>query len=702
MKIFEELKRRNVFRVGIAYLIGAWLFTQVADVVLGIVSAPESAMRAVAVILALGFIPTVIFAWVYEMTPEGVKKASEVNLDQSITHQTGKKLDIATMIMLVSVVALVVVERYLPGDGNNDRAGAETAAEMPADVVSAPAESNGKAPASPVTAIAVLPFANRSNREDDLYFTDGIHDDLLTHLSKVGGLKVISRTSVMEYRNSPKNLKEIGAELNVGTILEGGVQKVGERVRINAQLIEVATDQHLWAETFDRELTAENVFDLQSEIARKIVGAVAIQLSPEEEALLDDIPTQNLAAYEAYLRARELINSPNYTRAAEQAAKPFLEMAIDLDPEYSDAYALLSHVYGQEYWRGIETSPEFLETYRATIDRAVELKPGSPQALRAQANYYYRVENDWQRSLELLQAALASAPGDPDINADIALSQRRLGRWEDSVASFKRSLENDPANRFNFAALIGTMTATHQWQAIVDMTESLDDADPDDLDVQVMRALALMNLTGDLEPIKRVFRKMNLVYSSHYTGYSAYVHWLSRDPDMMLEVLNGPVWREAIAESSSNSFFHTIQVADAWRLKGDQDRANAFYQQVVDRREEAKAGSGQVRFFNMLTVATAMAFLERFEEAHEILAEVAEDSSSRNDAMIWGWLAWSRALVRGLAGDHDGAIDDIRLALSTPLTQPFTAWDLHYDPNWDFLRDDPRFVELATPDNLIQ
>jgi TolB-like protein len=581
-------------------------------------------------------------------------------LDQSITHQTGKKLDIATMIMLVSVVALVVVERYLPGDGNNDRAGAETAAEMPADVVSAPAESNGKAPASPVTAIAVLPFANRSNREDDLYFTDGIHDDLLTHLSKVGGLKVISRTSVMEYRNSP------------------------------------------WAETFDRELTAENVFDLQSEIAKRIVGAVAIQLSPEEEVLLNDVPTQSLAAYEAYLRAREFLNSPNYTRAAEQAAVPFLEMAIELDPEYSDAYALLSHIYGQEYWRSIETSPEFLQNYRATIDRALALKPGSPLALRAQANYYYRVENDYQRSLELLQAALASAPGNADIHNDIALSLRRLGRWEESVASFKRSLAIDPANRSNFSTMIGTMTATHQWQAIVDMTESLEDADPNDLDTQVMRALALLNLTGDLEPMKRVFRHMKLVNSSHYTGYSAYIYWLSRDPDMMLEVLNGPLWREAIAESSSNSFFHTTQMADAWRLKGDQDRANAFYQQVVDRRDEAEAGSGQVRFFNMLSVATSLAFLERFEEANKVLAEAAEDPSIKGDAMVWGWFPWSRAIVRGLAGDHDGAIDDLRLLLRTPLSQPLTAWDLHYDPNWDFLRDDPRFVELATPDNLIQ
>ena len=317
MNFVAELKHRNVFRVGIAYLIGAWLFTQVADVVLGVISAPDSAMRAVVAILALAFIPTVIFAWVYEMTPEGVKKASEIDKDTSITHQTGKKLDIATMIMVVSAVIFVFVERYLPDFGDPDSEAATPLVEETTAESVEPASDNKEMPA---TSIAVLPFANRSNAADDLYFTDGIHDDLLTQLAKIHDLTVISRTSVMEYRDSTRNMKEIGAELNVGTILEGGVQKVGNRVRINAQLIEVATDRHLWAETFDRELTAENVFELQSEIARRIVEAVSVELTDEEEELLKEIPTSNLAAYDAYLRGMEIINGANYARTEEEAA----------------------------------------------------------------------------------------------------------------------------------------------------------------------------------------------------------------------------------------------------------------------------------------------------------------------------------------------------------------------------------------------
>jgi TolB-like protein len=302
MGLFTELKRRNVFRVGIAYIVGAWLLAQVADLALDVIGAPDIVLRSLAVVLALGFIPAVIFAWAFEMTPEGVKRESEVDRGQSITGQTGKKLNLVTILMVVSAVVFVVVERYLPESIRvAPQNGSEQVRQQPVEPEQAPVPA--RQPASEKS-IAVLPFANRSNQDDDLFFTDGIHDDLLTQLAKIHDLTVISRTSVMEYRDTRKNLKEIGAELNVGTILEGGIQKVGNRVRINAQLIEVATDKHLWAETFDRELTAENIFDIQSEISRKIVASIAVELTPEEERQLSEVPTQNLLAYEAYLRAR--------------------------------------------------------------------------------------------------------------------------------------------------------------------------------------------------------------------------------------------------------------------------------------------------------------------------------------------------------------------------------------------------------------
>ena len=701
MNLFAELKRRNVFRVGIAYLVAGWLLVQVADVLLDVVGAPGVVLRSLAILMALGFIPAVIFAWVYEMTPEGVKKASEIVQDHSITHHTGKKLDIVTIVLVIAAVAFVVIERYLPG-----REVAATPESVPAIEAAAPAVVDESEPlgtdlALPVTSIAVLPFANRSNQEDDLYFTDGVHDDLLTQLAKIHDLTVISRTSVMEYRDSPKNMKEIGAELNVGTILEGGVQKVGDRVRINAQLIEVATDRHLWAETFDRELTAENVFELQSEIARKIVAAIAVQISPEEARLLAEVPTQNLAAYEAYLRAREVFYGANYTRSQEEAAQPFLERAVELDPDYVDAHVLLASIYGQKYWRSVDTSEELLAKYRATLDRASTLNPDSPGALRAQANYHYRVENDYARSLELLEQALAVAPGNVDIHGDLGLTLRRLGRWDESLASLRRALELDPANSFYRAILLETMANMGRWQDILDNSVPLEDADPDQLDIQITRAVALLNLSGDLKPVERVFERMNLAASTSYISWSAYVHILQRDPDRAIEVLEGPVWAE-LSNQTVGKTNYLSQLADAWRLKGDPVKANEFYEQLIEDLDWVMDSSMQTQVYSGAAIAVAMARLGRNEEALELVDWLVEQNPYEEDALVAITPIYTRAMVRALSGDADGAIADLETVLNMRGAFTTTAWDLHYDPNWDFMRDDPRFVELATPSNLIQ
>ncbi len=700
MSLFTELKRRNVFRVSIAYLVGAWLLVQVADVLLDLVGASDVVLRALAVLLGLGLIPTVIFAWVYEMTPEGVRKASEIDTDQSITQHTGKKLEVVTIFLVVAAVAFVIVERYLPGEQSAEPA--LPVSEAPVVQEPPAAEDEIAEDEYSLTSIAVLPFANRSNQDDDLYFTDGIHDDLLTQLAKIGGLTVISRTSVMKYRGTTQTLGEIGAELKVGAILEGGVQKVGDRVRINAQLIEAATDRHLWAETFDRELTAENVFELQSEIALRIVDAIAVQLSPEEERILAQVPTRSLEAYDAYVRAREIYYGANYARSQEMAAEPFLERAVELDPNYLDAQILLAHIYGQKVWRGVDTSDELLRKYRDKIELANRLDPDSPGTLRARANYHYRVERDYDRSLELLERALKVAPGDVDIHGDLGLTLRRLGRWDESIASLQRALELDPANSFYHSLLLETLAMTRDWQAIVDQSDPLEDADPDRLDAQIDRALALFNLTGNLEPMEQVFERMNLALSTNFQQWSWRVHVLQRDYERALEVLEGPVWAEAVDDPGQNGLVYHLQIANVLRLMGNEERANLHFQEVIDRREELTLSSILNRGTDYLLIASAMARIGDFEEALALANRILEERTHESDAVQGNLPYFVRALIRGLSGDRDGAIEDLKVVLNNPGNPILTAWELYYDPNWDFMRDDPRFVELATPDNLIQ
>jgi TolB-like protein len=700
MGLFTELKRRNVFRVGIAYIVGAWLLAQVADLALDVIGAPDIVLRSVVVVLALGFLPAVIFAWAFEMTAEGIKRESEVDRSQSITSYTGKKLNLVTIMLVIAAVAFVGVERYLPGkatpgpEARSQQGQLEESREPGQSHVPAPSPASEKS-------IAVLPFANRSNQADDLFFTDGIHDDLLTQLAKIHDLTVISRTSVMEYRDTRKNLREIGLELNVGSILEGGIQKVGDRVRINAQLINVASDKHLWAETFDRELTAENIFEIQSEIARKIVQAIAVELTPEEELRLSEVPTQNLAAYEAYLRSREIFYGANYSRSQEAAALPWLEKAIALDPEYAEAYALLANLYGQSYWRGIDTTEAFLEKYRNTIDRALELNPNSPSALRASANYYYRVKNDYRKSLDFQKQAIENAPGDVDLLADQGLSLRRLGLWQESIASFRKALELDPANRFYHSIMIETMVAIGDWQGILDDTIPLEDADPDDLDIQVDRAIAQVNLTGDLKPLELVFGKMNLTDSTNYMSNSARVHWLQRDLETTIEVLNNPIW----THYDNGEVFKTLRdygLANVYRLKGETEKAKMHFERIIATQDKVMSSALQVQVYGGMTIAIAMARLGRLDEALELAARLVNDNPPEKDAMLWGWLLSSQAMVKGLAGDQEAAIDDLAVALETPAGFQITVWDLYYDPNWDFMRDNPRFVELATPPVAIR
>jgi tetratricopeptide (TPR) repeat protein len=401
------------------------------------------------------------------------------------------------------------------------------------------------------------------------------------------------------------------------------------------------------------------------------------------------------------LRGKDIINRANYARSDEEAALPFFERAVALDPEYAEAHAELGGLYAQLYWRGIDTSEAHLDRYRETLQRALTLKPGSPVALRAQANYHYRVENDYNRSLELLHEALTRAPGNVDIISDIGLCLRRLGRWEEAIEAFARTLQIDPASKFNRALLVETMSSVWRWQEVIENSVPLADADRDDLDIQVTRAQALLNLTGDLEPMERVFERMNLTGSTAYVGYSAYIHWLQRDPDRAIEVLNGPIWTDLTLQRFGYASRES-QLADAWRLKGDPAKANEFYERAVAYLDEIMASSLQQRVYGGSLIAVALARLGRFDEALALVDQLVEDHPYERDALVAATPIHYRAMVKGLAGDFDGAIEDLEVALNMPTALGFTAWDLYYDPNWDFMRDDERFVELATPDNLIQ
>ena len=384
-----ELKRRKVYRVAVAYIVVAWVLIQVATQVLPFYEIPNWAVRLVITALVLGFPIAVILAWAYDITPSGIKRTEDA----------------------------------------------------------APA---GVAPAGrvPEKSIAVLPFENLSDDRENTFFADGVHDDILSSLAKIADLKVISRTSVQQYRTGARNLREIGEALGVAHVLEGTVRRAGNRVRVNAQLINARTDAHIWAETFDRELT--DLFAIQTELAERIVKALQANLSPREMAGLQMPPTRDLEAYDLYVRARDLFRWSGIGDPHENGEKalPLLDQALARDPSFALAHYLASRIHGELFWFGYDKSWERLAKAKAAAETALRLQPDLGEGHLALAFYHYYSSRDYEAAIRELTLAQRSLPNESDVASALGVIERRRGRWEESILHLERARQLDPTEYF--------------------------------------------------------------------------------------------------------------------------------------------------------------------------------------------------------------------------------------------------------------
>src|SRR6266480_1888994 len=317
---FGELKRRNVYKVAVAYAVVAWLLIQAASILFPTFEAPAWVMKVFVTIIILGFPVALVFSWAFEITPEGIKRESEVTPDQSITAHTGRKIVGITVVLAVIAAGLLIFQFLRPASAT---------------------KSTNKPGASGTISeksVAVLPFDNLSDEKANAYFAEGIQDEILTRLSKIAALKVISRTSTRKYKSAPDNLREIGNQLGVANLLEGSVQKIANAVHINVQLIRAATDEHLWAESYNRNL--DDVFAVEGEVAKAIADQLEAKLTGAEQRAVTAKPTHNAAAYDAYLRGQSLEHSEYSYDAVRQAARDYAE-AVQLDPKFAIAWARL-------------------------------------------------------------------------------------------------------------------------------------------------------------------------------------------------------------------------------------------------------------------------------------------------------------------------------------------------------------------------
>ncbi len=365
MGFVSELKRRNVFRVGIAYVLAAWLLVQIGEALFPAFNVPDSIFRGMVIVLFLGFPVALLVSWIYDITPEGIRRDSEADPPDSINRHKGRKLDLTIIGLLAVAVMYFAFDKFVLQTPEQESIAEQSILEQPL---------TGERPS-----VAVLPFQNRSALEEDAYFVDGIHDDILTQLSKIGALTVIARTSVEQFRDTQLPVREIARLLGVSAIIEGGVQRAGDRVRINVQFIDTTNEGHFWAETYDREINIENIFAIQTEVANAIASAMKATLTVEEAARISTVPTQNLEAWEAYQLGRHQLGQPTAEDNAE--AQQLFSHAIDLDPGFALAHIGLVRARLSQQNLADVSRESALAGATAATEKALSLDPDLPEGL---------------------------------------------------------------------------------------------------------------------------------------------------------------------------------------------------------------------------------------------------------------------------------------------------------------------------------
>jgi TolB-like protein/class 3 adenylate cyclase/Tfp pilus assembly protein PilF len=547
----------------------------------------------------------------------------------------------------------------------------------------------------PEKGIAVLPFQNLSDDPQNAYFAVGVQDEILNDLARVAALKVISRTSVAQYRSGPeRNLREIANQLGVSHILEGSVQRVGDRVRVNAQLIDARIDGHVWGEHYDREVS--DIFALESELAQKIVAQLQAKLSPAEKAALQEQPTANLAAYDRYLKAKVLLGITTFsTRARENllAALQFLDEAVARDPAFFLAYYQVAVVNDRLYSLGLDRTPKRLALGDAAIQQMVRLRPDAGETHLARAQHFYRGYLDYDRARQELVLARATLPNEPAIYEISGYIDRRQGRWEESIRNLERALELDPRNLFTLQQLSLTYQKLRRFADEVAILDRALTFAPADVDTRVARAQVDLEWHADLHPLHDTIDK--LVRENPALGQEIDEPWMllalcERDPATMARALSS-VPPEGINENGT-TFPRAWSEGLVARVRGDSAASRTAFASA--RNELVKVINVQPNYARALAVLgmTDAALGHRDDALRESrraveLLPVSQDaingaSHLRYLAITYTWL-----------GEKDLAIDELSKASKIPSDVTYGQLRLH--PYWDSLRGDPRFEKIV-------
>jgi TolB-like protein/Flp pilus assembly protein TadD len=663
-KFFTELKRRNVYKVAVAYAVVAWLLIQVATQVFPFFEVPNWAVRLVVLLIIIGFPIALVIAWAFELTPEGLKRTEVADAVPAPPSRS------RAWIYVVLIAGALSAGLFFLG-----RFTASTKQSLSAEVSS--------------KSIAVLPFDNLSSDKENAYFASGIQDEIITRLAKIADLKVISRTSTQQYQSKPGNLSEIAKQLGVANILEGSVQKAADQVRVNVQLIQVASDSHLWADTYDRKLV--DIFVVESEVAKAIAESLQAKLTGGEQQALAVKPTNNAEAYDAYLRGLAL-EARTASPTDSEKVVGFYERSVQLDPAFALAWARLSRANAQVYFSLDKTAARRDAAERA-LNTAQKLQPNSPETLLAQAYYQYWVLRNYELAKTTFGRVRDLLPGSSDVPAALALIARRQGHWDQSVAYWDQTLSLDPRNTQWLANTAETYAWLRQFPAALKTYDRALDIVPNDLNTVAFEA-AIYQAEGNLEQAGKLLAGVNAQTHSFIVIVTKINQLtLERHCDEAIRLIQSRL-TESRDLSGIEKLLNPFFLVFAQECAGDIAGARATAQQLLPSLETlVKKDPDNPNFATALSLIHAVlgekdAAIKEAERAITLLP-------SAKDAADGPTYEENLAFVEARVGDKSRAILTLQRLLEIPYTNCLTPALLRLDPKWDPLRGDPRFQKLC-------
>ncbi len=661
---FSELKRRNVYRAAVAYCAVSWLIIQIATQVFPFFEIPNSTVRLIVVALCIGFPIAMPLAWLYELTPGGFVREEEV--DVATRKSLSQQMNFIIIGVLALAVALLLFDRFRPR--NLDKS------------------------------IAVLPFENMTTDAENAFFADGIQDDILTSLSKIGDLKVISRTSTLPYRAGQvtRNLREIGEALGVSSILEGSVRRDGAQVAVTVQLIDTRNDRQIWAERYDR--TISNALSLQGELAQEIARKLHATLTPEETARVQTKPTNNADAYVLYLRARQLQLNPDALLQDLRSAEELFNQAVELDPQFALAHAMLSITRG-EIFHFHDPLASWKQKARSEADIALRLQPNLSEAHQALGLCFYWFDADYEAALRELAIAAQLAPNDTAVSFAIAAVRRRQGRWQESLDTFERVQELDPQDPNIVRNILITNTAMRRWPEAAKAATRWRAMAPDSVTAKIQSGYVAFWRKGDPHALRKMLADIpagvdpdGVVTSCRWEGammerdFEGAAKILAAYPLAALDYMNGG--------ATPKTFLLGLTAV----ARGDVTEAqkNFALAAVAFEKDVHESPDVAVRHANL---GLCYAFLGRRDEAIAEGRRAVELEPESKDAFDGAIMNCYLALIYARVGANDLAFPLLERLAQTPgavdsVDYSITASDLKTRWEWDPLRSDPRFQKL--------